>query len=366
MVGLTLLFTAQDVIRRAASGAPVSWTRSFAINGLDWVVWAALLPFVIAAGRRIRLDGGQDRRQRVARLCGWLVLAVAYVTLQSTITGLVIRDTSPQFFGIVPPGQDLSARPVGAFLWSWGLGTSSLNLLIFAMTAGALHATFYYRDLRQRQLRESELRARLARAELSSLRAQLQPHFLFNALHTVSALMVSDVAAAQGVVTALGDLLRASLDHTARQEISLRDELAFVGRYLDVQRARFRSRLSVEITVGDDLLDALVPSLVLQPLVENAIRHALEPSTTGVHIGIGAERRGDDLTLVVRNDGIARDHVSTTTRGIGLANLDARLRQLYGPSHTLRAAPNGRGEFVVTLSLPFHTFAPVDEPALVP
>src|SRR5262249_49861612 len=148
-----------------------------------------------------------------------------------------------------------------------------------------------YRDLRQRQVREADLRAQLARAELSSLRTQLQPHFLFNALHTVSSLMVTDVAAAQSVVSALGDLLRASLDHTAQQEIPLRDELAFVGRSLDVQRARFRSRLVAEVSVPDDLLDALVPSLVLQPLVENAVRHAVEPNANGGRIWISAERR---------------------------------------------------------------------------
>ncbi len=364
MVGLTLLFTAQDVIRRAAAGAPVSWTHSLAINALDWVVWATLLPLVVGLGGRIRIDGAQDWRQRIVRLFGWLVLAVVYVAVQSTITGIVIRETSPQFFGIVPPGQNLPARRLGAFLWSWGLGTSSLNLLIFGMTMGAFHAVLYYRDLRQRQFRESDLRARLARAELSSLRAQLQPHFLFNALHTVSALMVTDVSAAQSVVSALGDLLRASLDHTAQQEIPLRDELSFVGRYLDVQRARFRSRLVAGIDVPEDLLDALVPSLVLQPLVENAIRHALEPSADGGHIWISATRFGDDLTLGVRNDGVVGEG-TTNARGIGLSNLEARLRQLYGPSQSMRAGPAGEGEFAVTLVLPFHTFVVPGEPALV-
>jgi two-component system, LytTR family, sensor kinase len=362
-VGLTLLFTAQDAIRRAANGAPVNWAHTFALNALDWVVWAALLPFVIAAGRRIRLGSGPHR---VARAAGWLALALAYVAAQSIVTGLVIRFTSAQFFGLTGPGPGggPSARPLGAFLWSWGLATSSLNLLVFGMTMGALHATLYYRDLRVRQLREADLRARLARAELNSLQTQLQPHFLFNALHTVSSLMVSDVAAAQSVVSALGDLLRVSLDHTARQEIPLRDEVAFVGRYLEVQRARFRSRLVVEIAVPDGLLDALVPSLVLQPLVETAIRHAIEPSAAGGRIRISAARRADELTLVVRNDGVVQSDAPAASGGIGLTNLEARLRQLYGPSHEFRAGSSD-GEFVVSLTLPWHTGATRGEPVAV-
>jgi two-component system, LytTR family, sensor kinase len=363
VVGLTMLFTAQDVIRRTANGLPANWAHSFAINALDWVVWALLLPFVIVFGRRIRLGGGGVNR--LARVVAWLALGVVYVAAQATITGLVIRYTSPQFFGLGGPGPGAAPRPLGAFLWSWGLGTSSLDLLIFCMTVGAFHATLYYRDIRERQLREADLRARLARAELSSLRTQLQPHFLFNALHTVSSLMLTDVVAAQGVVSALGDLLRASLDHAAEQEIPLRDELAFVARYLDVQRARFRSRLVAEIVVPDALLDALVPSLVLQPLVENAVRHAIEPSASGGRIAIGASRRDGDLTLVVRNDGVA-SATRATRSGIGLTNLDARLRQLYGPSHTFHAAADGAGEFVVTLVLPFHTSVPREERALAP
>jgi hypothetical protein len=355
VVCLTLLFTAQDVMRRSANGAPVNWSQSFAINAHDWVVWGILLPFVIAVGRRIRLGGTENR---VARILGWVALGVTYCAIQSAITGLVMRYSDPQIFGFGPP-PGAPARPLGAFLWSWGLGTASLNMLIFGMTMGAFHATLYYRDVRQRQLREVDLEARLARAELNSLRTQLQPHFLFNALHTVSSLMVSDVAAAQGVVSALGDLLRASLDHTAQQEIPLRDELAFVGRYLDVQRARFRSRIGVELSVPDGLLDALVPSLVLQPLVENAVRHAIEPNAEGGRIWITASRANGDLALVVRNDGVQNGRDPAPASGIGLANLEARLKQLYGPSHTFRASRSEAGEFVVVLTLPFHAAPPV-------
>jgi two-component sensor histidine kinase len=364
VVGLTLLFSAQDAMRRGLNGAPVNWSRVIAINALDWVTWALLLPFIVAVGRRIRLDGNGKRAARVA---GWIVLALAFCVVQASITGLVIRLTSPQFFGMAPPpGVNSPPRPLGEFLINWTLATSSLNLLIFGMTAGVFHALLYYRDVRARQLRESELQSRLARAELNVLRMQLQPHFLFNALHTVSSLMVSDVPTAQRVVAALGDLLRSSLDHTARQETCLRDELAFVQRYVDIQRARFRHRLVVDVDVADRLGDALVPSLVVQPLIENAIRHGIEPSAAGGRIWIRATRRGDDVVLTVENDGTPNDrssdgHGNRSRVAVGLANIEARLAHLYGSAQTCRADSNGDGRFTVTLTIPYHT-----DPSLFP
>jgi signal transduction histidine kinase len=360
VVCLTLLFSAQDAMRRGVNGAPVNWSHVIAINALDWVGWALLLPLIVAIGRRIRLDGSG---RRPGRIIGWVLLAVGFCVVQASITGLVIRLTSPAFFGIAPPpGANASPRPLGLFLVTWTLATSSLNLLIFGMTAGVFHALIYYRDIRARQLRESELQSRLAHAELNVLRTQLQPHFLFNALHTVSSLMVSDVPSAQRVVSALGDLLRSALDHTAGQEIRLRDELAFVQRYVDIQRARFRNRLLIDVDVPDSLGDALVPSLVLQPLVENAIRHGIEPSAEGGRIWIRAARRGGEVALTVENEGIPNDSTSNgngsrSRGGVGLANLEARLAQLYGSAHAFRADWNGDGRFTVTLRVPFHTDA---------
>ena len=360
VVSLTLLFTVQDAVRHRLGGSPVRWSQLLAVNALDWVVWALLLPIIAVVGRRIRLDGGG---QRLLRLLGWLLLGIAFCAVQATLTGLVIRFTDPQLFGMAPP-PGAAQRPLGPFLLMWVVGTSTFNLLIFGMTAGAFHALLYYRDLRARQLRDTELQGRLARAELNVLRMQLQPHFLFNALHTVSSLMVTDVPTAQRVVSALGDLLRSSLDHTARQEIPLRDELAFVQRYVEIQRARFRQRLRIHVDIEDNVGEALVPSLVLQPLVENAIRHGIEPQTDGGQVWIRARRSGDAILLSVANDGVpngATNGEQTEARGVGLANVAARLAQLYGPSDSFRAGWEGNGDgagrFIVELTVPYHTEA---------
>jgi LytS/YehU family sensor histidine kinase len=226
------------------------------------------------------------------------------------------------------------------------------------MIAGVFHASLYYRDLRRRHLREADLEARLAHAELNVLRMQLQPHFLFNALHTISSLMETDVPTARRVIASLGDLLRSSIDHTARQEVSLGAELAFVERYLDIQRARFRQRLRFEIDVAPETVTALVPSLVLQPLVENAVRHGIEPSAAGGTVRITAARDGSRLSLVVRNeaagDGVDAGRAHESKPGIGLSNVASRLTQLYGDAHTLRAERLLDGAFQVSMSLPFR------------
>jgi len=353
VIALTLLFGAQQLVRMRAGGVNAPWLPVFALNGLDWVVWGAFVPLIVAVGQRIRLGGSVDASShRVPRIAGWIALGFALVSVVGVITGLALR-VWPSLF-LAPPGA--RSLPPRRFLVSWATSNFSFNTLIFGVIAGSFHGALYYRDLRARRMREVDLEARLARAELNVLRLQLQPHFFFNALHTVSSLMLSDVPAAQGVIASLGTLLRSSIDHTARQEITLREELAFVRHYLDVQVARFRQRLTVRIEVPDELLDALVPSLVLQPLVENAIRHGVEPNPQGGTIWVSAAREGEEVLLRVTDDASAGHSASSDGGGggIGLMNLEARLAQLYGPSHAFRADRDDSGCFAVTLRLPYH------------
>ena len=354
IVCLTLLFTVQDAMRRGASGASMNWMRSLEINALDWGTWGALVPLIALVGRPHRLDRAGNR---IGRIGVWALIGATSCVTQSVITGVVMYQVGLANF----PPQLIVRPPLDRYLVNWIISTFGFNMIIFLMIVGAFHAALYYRDLRERQLREIDLSARLARAELNVLRMQLQPHFFFNALHTVSSLMLSDVPTAHRVITALGDLLRSSIDHTAHQEITLREELAFVARYVEIQQARFRNRLHVHVDVPESTLDALVPSLVLQPLVENAIRHGIEPSTSGGAIWIRASTRDGLLALSVRDDGPSK----TTTddrqnggprsiSGIGLANIEARLSQLYGAAQDFRAGRSADGHYDVTLTLPLH------------
>jgi hypothetical protein len=351
IVALTLVFTAQTVMRAGPTGTPIEWTRTLALNALDWTVWGILTPFIAFATRRYRIDVPHRRRTRVAI---WIAFAVVGAAAAALMTGPVFY----RWWLRLPPG--VARPPFPKFLVVWVVQAFGWNLITFFMIAGLFHAALYYNDLRARQVREADLEARLARSELNVLRMQLQPHFFFNALHTVSALMVSDVPTAHRVLAALSDLVRSSLDHTAQQEITLRDELAFVNRYVEIQRARFRDRLGVEIDVPDGVLDALVPSLVLQPLVDNAIRHGIEAHRRRGQIWIRAGRDNGALVLTVR-DNASPEHAapaSTTlprsTPGIGLINLGARLAQLYGGAHAFTAARDAEGCFTVTMRIPYH------------
>jgi anti-sigma regulatory factor (Ser/Thr protein kinase) len=349
---LTVLFTMQDVMRRGMTGGGGGTAQSLVVNGADWVLWALLAPIIFRIGAPFRLDDA-DHRWRNAAV--WIALGVVCCTMHSAASGILLRSLHA-----LPTGAAGAARlPLGRFLVSWTAATVGFNVIIFLMIVGLLHAAMYYEDLKIRRARESGLESRLARAELNVLRMQLHPHFLFNTLHTVSSLMVNDVPTAQRVITALGALLRTSIDHTARQEIPLHAELGFLRQYLDIQRARFRQRLAVDIDVGPELQDALVPSLFLQPLVENAIRHAVEPRPAGGRVSVRASREGERLTIAVRDDGGA-DPLPVSTMltpaggGVGLANTEARLAQLYGARHEFRAAQRTGGGFEVVMSFPFR------------
>jgi LytS/YehU family sensor histidine kinase len=228
--------------------------------------------------------------------------------------------------------------------------------MMYAGLIGLVHALSYYRLFRDREVRNSQLETRLARSQLQVLRAQLQPHFLFNTLNSIAALMHRDVESADRMVTRLGDLLRLSLSHTERQEVPLRQELAFLEKYLDIQRTRFRDRLTARVSADADALDGLVPSLILQPLVENAIRHGIEPRAAAGRVDVRARLDGDALVVEVEDDGPG---LSPDARGepngcgIGLANTRARLEQLYGDRQRLTLS-NGPGGLLVRVELPYR------------
>jgi len=368
--GLTLLFGAQHAALQAAVGLPVDWSGVLVAQSIHWGVWMLLFPVLLFCVRRYRLD--LDHRPQ--RVLLWLVigagLSIAQAGMVSAVpssSGVITNGTTIGSFGgrrfiqiHASPASDLALGQRG---WRHrAIATLAPNFLVFTLLVGVLHAVLYYRDLRTRRARETELEARLARAELTVLRAQLQPHFLFNTLHTVSSLMVDDVPGARRVLASLGELLRLSIDSTSRQEIPLRDELEFVARYVDIQRARFRDRLEVHVDVPADVYEALVPNLILQPLVENAIRHGIEPHSRAGHIWISAARAngGATLTLSVRDDGLAEVRPAHSTNGggarragTGLPNLGARLTQLYGPQHAFSAG-RGTSGFEVFVSFPFR------------
>jgi two-component system LytT family sensor kinase len=240
-------------------------------------------------------------------------------------------------------------------------GDLPFNILSYWAVVGVVHGVDYYRRYREReqaaahfQLRASRLEAELARAQLDALKMQLQPHFLFNTLHSISALIHEDPEAADLMVWRLSDFLRLVLENVGAQEVPLRQELYFLERYMAIQQTRFQERLRWELEVPPEALDARVPNLVLQPLVENAIRHAVEPRSSPGSIRIQAHLRGGRLVLEVRDDGPGLQPAGTGAgRGLGLANTRARLEHLYGPEQSCTVEEHRDGGVVVRITLPF-------------
>jgi LytS/YehU family sensor histidine kinase len=253
----------------------------------------------------------------------------------------------------VPHGAGVAAAMRGA------VGRyAAIDVILYVATAAAALALAYGRESRERELRAARLQTQLAEAQLHALGAQLQPHFLFNTLNAISALVRHEPKRAEQLIARLSELLREMLDNGDRAEVTLGEELAFLEKYVDIQEARFGPRLRVAFEVAPAALDARVPRLVLQPLVENAIRHGVSRRTGGGTVtvtasccGEGTDGAGGRLTLTVRDDGVGLAAAGAPD-GVGLRTTRARLRQLYGDAQEFTIAPADGGGTVCVVRIP--------------
>jgi LytS/YehU family sensor histidine kinase len=211
----------------------------------------------------------------------------------------------------------------------------------------------YFALYRTRHLHASDLEARLARTHLQVLKMQLQPHFLFNTLNTIAELVHTDPEAADQMITRLGRLLRLSLDHAGYQVVPLRQEADFLRVYVEIERVRLQDRLEILWVLAPETLDAGVPTLLLQPLLENAIRHGISPLTTAARVVIESRREGDELVLEIRDNGRGLSADSAVREGIGLRNVRERIDQLYGARARFSLDPAVGGGTLAILRLPF-------------
>ncbi len=242
------------------------------------------------------------------------------------------------------------------------IGRLPVDVIIYWMIIGSGYAFEYYRRFREQQLqaarleiRATQLETQLVQAQLQALKMQLHPHFLFNTLHAIAALMDDDVKGARRMMARLSELLRLTLESAGQQEVALRQELDALERYLEIEQIRFQDRLTVRLAVAPETLDASVPNLVLQPIVENAIRHGIAPRSSAGRVEIRAERRDGMIELQVIDDGPGLQKGDGEFKeGIGLANTRARLRQLYGDKHRIEIKDADEGGLIVKLSIPFR------------
>jgi two-component sensor histidine kinase len=317
-------------------GRQVTWGQAMSYSLSDWYVFAVLSPPVIWLSRRFPLDKKNWRRNGLVHLCASATFSLTYLVVRAGLRVVLGADTYAHAFNAL-------------FLRMF-----PFNFPIYWVIVAVCHALDYYRTYHERELRTSELETRLAQSKLQALRMQLNPHFLFNSLNSISALMHKDVEAADAMLIRLSDLLRHTLDSADTQEVPLREELEFLERYLEIERTRFGQRLRVKMDIAPDTLDALVPNLSLQPLVENAIKHGIEPHARPGLVQLRARHENGILDLQVQDDGSGLPKGQTLEEGVGLSNTRARLRQLYGQAHQLVLTDAEGGGLLVRLTIPYR------------
>ena len=309
-----ILNATQEVVQGLLSDeGRVRWP-AVVFQGIDWIILAAATPLTVYLARRFPLRAPRLGRSIAVHMAGALVLCVGWAS-----AGVLLRRLLGEGWG----------PSVSHELITWALISAPWSFFAYFAILGAVHSFAYYLYGREQELRASRLSTQLADAKLSTLRAQLHPHFLFNTLNAISVLLRDNrVGVASRMVEGLGDLLRQVLRTDAPQQIALASELELVEKYLAIELVRFSDRLQVRYEIDASARKCLVPSFILQPLVENALRHGLAERTEGAVIEIGARRENDVLELWVSDNGPGM--TDTVVEGIGLTNVRERLRTLYG------------------------------------
>jgi len=325
-------------------GTHVSWVIEGAPEFVYWYVWAAYTPLVIGLAKRFPLTGPRFVPHiAIHTITSFLMAPLGAITeyfLSRVLLQSVFRITDPDALRLLP-----------TFTVSV-LSMTFTGVLTYWLVVGLYQSIHFYQAAMERQTRAAQLETQLSHAELENLKSQLHPHFLFNSLHTIGVLMQEDVEAASHLLVSLGDLLRMALERH-ENEITLQSELEFVGKYLEIEQTRFHDRLKVHMDVPTDLLGIYVPSLALQPLVENAIKHGISVDSAAGQLEIAAQRNNGRVSLRVRDNGPGPAPGSRLRFGVGLNNVQSRLKQLYGDESSLELTRgDGRGcEAIITIPL---------------
>jgi len=322
--------------------SPITRERALITNLSFYYIWACLTPMVLRLGRRFQFERSSWVRSLLVHLPTSLLLS----TIQLLIAEIVLQSFLSEPLELYEAFRSIRFSFVFNF---------HINVLTYWAILGVGYAREYYRKYRDRELEAVQLEAQLSQAQLQALKMQLQPHFLFNTLNTISSLLHKDVSAADRVLARLGDLLRYSLSNIGVQEVTLREELDFLQRYLEIEQIRFGDRLRVNVAIEPETLDLKVPNLILQPLVENAIKYAVTPRTNGGRINISSHRENGALRLVVSDDGpgLPKEEEGITMKeGIGLRNTRDRLQQLYGDQHRFTLLNKPKCGLEVSLVIP--------------
>ena len=329
---LALFFSISSALTYTATGRAANWSVTIPRALAEWWLWAVLTPPVAWLARRFPLRPREWRRPAAIHLGAGIAIAIAKTAADRAIFAWL----------------------TGFWLY-WLASSFALQFFVYAALVAATHGLGYYRRSRERE----QLEARLAEARLQLLNMQLQPHFLFNTLNAIAELVHEDADAADRMITGLSGLLRRSLDLGSTQHIPLALELELLAAYVDIQKARFGDRLQVRVDADEAARAATVPVLLLQPVVENAIRHGVAAQLAAGRVDIRARRDGSSLVVIVTDDGRGVMDEDRGRTGFGLGNTHARLEALYGPVFSLSLENMPARGARVTIRLPYRPAAAV-------
>ena len=328
------------------SGVSEFRPRLVFLNLTYWYAPALLTPLVVWLAQRYRFESAMWRRSVIAHLGGLTTFVIASAVILIVTQALIY----PEWTKV-----DMSGKPMTWWTFSQRHFFTNLDwcMMTYCAIVGLTNGVDYYHQARERTVRSAQLETKLVEAQLKTLQGQLHPHFLFNTLHAISALLHKDKEAADRMICRLSDLLRLTLDLGGVQEVSLKQELEFLEKYLEIEQIRFQDRLSVKFAVDPQVLDARVPTLILQPVVENAIKHGVAPQTEGGRVEISARSERGWLLMEVRDSGagLSESALSALEKGIGLSNTRARLECLYGNSYRFEFS-NVSGGLAVRIVIP--------------
>ncbi|MDQ3712576.1 MAG: histidine kinase [Acidobacteriota bacterium] len=334
-----LLKIPQIYFRNMHSVYQQPWGEAIGLLALWSYLWALLTPFIIRLARRFSIS----RKFFLKNLLLQISFGILFASIHRAATVIFLLAFAPTSIKVP---LDAVAR---AFYF---LHFVSDGFFDYVLILVIIQAIIYFKEVQEREFR-------LQQAELQTLKTQLHPHFLFNTLNAVSSLVSSSPKAAQKTIAQLSDLLRLSLKDDRTHEISLKDELYFLRKYVQIQQTLLQERLEVKWNISPETLDALVPSLILQPLVENSIRHGIAPKENGGSININAVRQNGMLAFVLSDNGLglSSDRNSDSGHGIGLTNTRTRLQYLYGDAHEFALSESPNGGVTVNMKIPFKESA---------
>jgi len=342
---VALFFSTQVYMMYYSTGnSPIPYAKAFFVQLSACYLWALTTPLLLWLARRYRIDRNNWQKRVVFHALLSMGLSSTLIVVHFVVYMLIM-------------GHPEKITPFWTFDYLyWNLDRWLLVYWFIFLTS---HAANYYRSYREGELKASQLRTQLAQSQLEALKMQVHPHFLFNTLHSISALLNKDTESARKMISRLGDFLRMTLESGGAMEVTLQQELEFLNGYLEIERIRFQDRLTTNIEVDPEVLNVRVPNLILQPIVENAMRHAISRTNSGT-VEITAFPRNGSVRIEVKDNGPGitsepKAIMSRNSRGVGLANTQARLAGLYGSKAKFELRNRPTGGLSVMLEVPRHS-----------